>query len=133
MSKIYIFDYTAEGDDGTTVHGQMEMLSALTVDAIQAIHQQMGHNIVITNCQLRKDDDEDDADVVEHIKAILQEDNPHEVHGSLETPQDKPKNFLQKCRDYLAKPTIEPTDMETIEDTLPAPIDMGELDEVNHG
>lgn len=129
MSKIYTFDYTAEGEEGQTIHGQMDMLSNLNVDAYQAIRQELGNNVAITSCQLRKDE-EDDSEVVEHIKSILREDSPHEVH------EDSPKNFIRRCKDYLTKPQETPAtspDMEPIEDSLPAPADMGEMEEVKHG
>lgn len=133
MSKIYTFDYTAEGEEGQTIHGQMDMLSNLNVDAYQAIRQELGNNVAITSCQLRKDED-DDSEVVEHIKSILREDNPEKP--DLIPLLNEPKNFIRRCKDYLTKPQETPytsLDMEPIEDSLPAPADMGEMEEVKHG
>lgn len=131
MSQIYTFDYTAEGEEGQTIHGQMEMLSSLNVDAYQAIRQELGNNVVVTSCQLRKDDD---SEVVEHIKAILREYNPEKP--DLIPLLNELNNFIRRCKDYLTKSQETPAtspDMEPIEDSLPAPADMGEMEEVKHG
>lgn len=123
MTRIYIFDWTAEGEDGHTVHGQMEMLSSLNVDAIQAIRKEIGMGVIITHCKMRED--EDDAEVVEHIKAIVTGEETYDR-------PIKPPSFFDRARKFLAEPRKlpeEPLGMERLAE-LPAPQDMDAFEEV---
>lgn len=125
MIRIYIFDYTAEGEDGHTIHGQMEMLSPLNVDAMQAIRKELGMGVMITHCKLREDDD---AEMVEHIKALVSE--------PLDRPI-KPPSFFDRAKKFLAEPRKLPTPvpedgMEAVGD-LPAPEEMDSLEKVGEG